>query len=188
MPLLRNIQLPANKGVFPRSILRFGRFRSFWKCRIMLCRGYWVGSLLELVYITTYQAKKQAAISGRLLKALLEELAVNLVLESLASLEDRSVACRNLDFLAGGRIAAGAGIAVLAGESAEADQSNGLAGGDGVDDGSENALNSGSGILLAEFALGSNFLDEFSFVHVNSPLRLPAAKDKHFCINTSLII
>ena len=140
MPLLRNRQLPASKGVFPRSILRFGRFRSFWKCRIMLCRGYWVGSLLELVYITTYQAKKQAAISGRLLKALLEELAVNLVLESLASLEDR------------------------------------------------NALNSGSGILLAEFALGSNFLDEFSFVHVNSPLRLPAAKDKHFCINTSLII
>ena len=63
-----------------------------------------------------------------------------------------------------------AGIAVLAGESAEADQSNGLAGGDGVDDGSENALNSGSGILLAEFALGRNFLDEFSFVHVNSPL------------------
>ena len=188
MLLLRNRQLPASKGVFPRSILRFGRFRSFWKCRIMLCRGYWVGSLLELVYITTYQAKKQAAISGRLLKALLEELAVNLVLESLASLEDRSVACRNLDFLAGGRIAAGAGIAVLACESAEADQSNGLAGGDGVDDGSENALNSGSGILLAEFALGSNFLDEFSFVHVNSPLRLPAAKDKHFCINTSLII
>ena len=92
MPLLRNRQLPASKGVFPRSILRFGRFRSFWKCRIMLCRGYWVGSLLELVYITTYQAKKQAAISGRLLKALLEELAVNLVLESLASIEDRSVA------------------------------------------------------------------------------------------------
>ena len=100
MPLLRNRQLPASKGVFPRSILRFGRFRSFWKCRKMLCRGYWVGSLLELVYITTYQAKKQAAISGRLLKALLEELAVNLVLESFASLEDRSVACRNLDFLA----------------------------------------------------------------------------------------
>ena len=50
------------------------------------------------------------------------KLAVDLVLESLASLEDRTVACRNLDFLAGGRIAAGAGIAVLAGESTEADK------------------------------------------------------------------
>ena len=98
------------------------------------------------------------------------KLAVNLVFESLASLEDRSVACRNLDFLAGGRIAAGAGVAVLAGEGAKADQSNGLAGGDGVDDGSENALNSGSRIFLAELAFGSNFLDEFGFVHVNSPL------------------
>ena len=91
---------------------------------------------------------------------------VDLVLEGLASLEDRGVARCNLDFLAGGRIATGAGIAVLAGEGAEANQGNRLTGGERTNDGIKDALDSSCCVFLAEVVLSGDFLDEFSFIHV----------------------
>ena len=91
---------------------------------------------------------------------------VDLVLEGLASLEDRGVARCNLDFLAGSRIAASAGIAVFAGEGAEANQGNRLTGGERTNDGIKDALDSSCCVFLAEVVLSGDFLDEFSFIHV----------------------
>ena len=90
---------------------------------------------------------------------------VDLVFESLASLEDRSVARRNLDFFAGSRIAAGAGITVLAGEGAEASDGNRLTCSERTNDGIEDALDGCCCVFMAEVVLSSDFLDEFGFVH-----------------------
>ena len=94
-----------------------------------------------------------------------KELLVDLLLERLTGFEDRGVARGKLHGLTGGRIAALTGITMLHGESTETEESDGLAGGDGVNDSIQNAVNNSGGLLLAELILSGDFFHKFSFIH-----------------------
>ena len=59
-------------------------------------------------------------------------------------------------------------IAMLHGEGAESEQSNGLAGGDGINNRIQDAVDNSGSLLLAECVLSGNFLDEFGLIHSNS--------------------
>ena len=90
---------------------------------------------------------------------------VDFFLEGPSCLEDRRVAGRDLNLLAGGGVSADARVAMAAGEGAEADQGDGLTGGQGIRNGSEDGIHGGSGGFLAEAVFGGDFLDQFCFVH-----------------------
>ena len=57
---------------------------------------------------------------------------------------------------------------MLHGEGAEAEKSNGLTGSDGIDNSIQNAVDNSGSLLLAEFVLSGNFLDEFGLIPSNS--------------------
>ena len=77
--------------------------------------------------------KKRGSLFGCLVWMNHRKESVDLVLESLAGLEDRGVAGGEAHGLSGGRIAALTGITMLHGEGAKAEKSNGLTGSDGID-------------------------------------------------------
>jgi hypothetical protein len=52
-----------------------------------------------------------------------------------------------------------------AAEGAESDQGNRLAGGEGIHDGVQDAVDDAGGSFLAEVILSGDFFDEFGFVH-----------------------
>ena len=54
---------------------------------------------------------------------------------------------------------------MLQGESTETEERDGLAGGDGIDDSTQNAVDNSGGLLLAERVLSGNFFYKFSFIH-----------------------
>jgi len=90
---------------------------------------------------------------------------VDLILEYLGSLEHGGVAGGDVDRFAVCGIAALAGITMLAGESAETEECNGLMRGEGIHDGVENAVHNSRCLLLGQFVFCCDFLDQFCFVH-----------------------
>ena len=87
-----------------------------------------------------------------------KESAADLLLERLTGLEDGGVARGKLHGLAGGGVAAGTGIAMLQGEGAKAEESNRIAGGDGVDNSVQNTVNNSGGCLwVSSFSAATFF-------------------------------
>ena len=89
------------------------------------------------------------------------DLSVDLFFECFTSLEDRCLARGKLHGLAGRRITALTGIALLDRECTEAEKCNRLSGGDSVSNGIQHAVNNSGSLLLGKCILSGNFLNEF---------------------------
>ena len=84
---------------------------------------------------------------------------VNLILEHFGSLEHGGVAGGDVDRFAVCRVAALTGVTMLAGESAETDECNGLTRGEGIHDGVEYAVHNSCCLLLGQFVFCCDFFD-----------------------------
>src|SRR5271154_170152 len=118
-------------------------------------------------------------------------------LQGGAGFEARVLRGRDLDLLAGGRIAAFAGGALAHREGAEADQSDFVAFLERFGDAVEHGLERRRGADLRQFRLLGDVFDELEFIHLASPLpcatlprRRPliprlAARRLHTCVSES---
>jgi len=89
------------------------------------------------------------------------------VFQAFASLEARNLGRSNLDFLAGLRVTARALGAIFHEESAEAHQSNLIAGLERIGDSLNGGVQRTTSISLGDIGAGCDGINEFGFIHVN---------------------
>ena len=92
-------------------------------------------------------------------------LAVDSVLQGLASLKGRGLGSGNLDFLVGAGVTAGAGAALADLEGAKADQLDLLALLEGLGDDIDDGGDSGVSVLFRNFSLSGDFGNLFRLIH-----------------------
>src|SRR5215217_3733993 len=130
----------------------------------------WNGALIRVLDRRGQQQSAQKKTAPTFVEAvgknaIRAKLLVDRVLEALAGLELGLVRGRNLDFRAGGRVAASRGLALRHGEGAETNQTNFVASLERGRDCLEHCVNSFGGLSLGDRSLVGNDANQIVLVH-----------------------